>query len=148
MSLYPDILLATMWATVLWLILLGVPFALPITTVLSAAIIWGRVPIWASGAALALSLLAEVAARAAEVLFVKGQGRALVAMSGGLVTLGLLFGPELGPVAWGLMIGPEGRELLQRGRRLGNLFILGRLIRGGAALALALWIFGGPRPAW
>lgn len=141
MRIVPDAVLAILWVSLFWLIVLGVPLSLPMVSLTSLLLLGGRLGTWSGAAVLGVSLAAEVASGIVDGAFVRGRGWDLLALSTGLVTDGLLLGPVLGPLAWDLSMGDEGHTLLRDARRLGALFGLGRLIRGGAACGLAFWIF-------
>lgn len=134
-------LLAFLWASLFWLVLLGIPFALPAVTALTLVVLAAGMPLWAAAAALLAALGAELLGRHWDRAFARARGREAVAVAGGLLVLGLVLGPNLGSAAWGISIGEGGRALVASGKRIALLFCLGRLVRGGVALGLALWLF-------
>jgi apolipoprotein N-acyltransferase len=124
-------------------VLLGVPWALLAATAAALAVteLAGHPPsLGTVGGLLAAAALGEAvaafAARRRERLAV---GEAL-ALGGGLLLLGLLFGPLAGAADFGLALGGRGRALLLRAGRSLLVYVALRAVRVLVALAIDVYL--------
>jgi|GEM_PF-3952994 len=135
------ITLAVLWASLLWAIVIGIPFALPAATLvvgLLALRTTGPVP---PAGCLIAALLAEVTARRLDRSAASSGVRQALILGGGIAALGMAAGPDVGGLLAGLSLGRSGRITLTRAAVALGSVAISRLVRGGAALGIAVWLF-------
>lgn len=133
--------LALLWASLLWAILVGVPFALAGATLVAGLAVAGKAGPVPAAACLAAALAADIVARRFDRQLAAAGMKGALALSGGTAALGIAAGPDLGGLLAMLAMGRGGRQTLARAAASTRLLIIPRLIRGGVAVGVAIWLF-------
>ncbi len=133
--------LAVIWASLLWAIVIGVPFALPAATLVVGLLLLRTTGLLPPAVCLSAALLAEVTARHFDRSAARSGVRQALALGGGIAALGMAAGPDVGGILAALSLGRSGRITLTRAATALRTVAISRLVRGGAALGIAVWLF-------
>lgn len=137
------IALAILWASVLWAIVVGMPFVLTAATLAAGLAVVGRMGVVPGVVCLAAALTGDIVGRHFDRRAAGGGVKRALALTGGIAALGIAAGPDLGGLLAYLAMGRGGRLTLTRAAAQVRTVAISRLVRGGVAIGVAVWLFSG-----